>query len=172
MMILQVDEGRDVEYIDFILGLLSGAVLTLITQIVGHYFSRKNLKTQQEHSERILKMQLFHKDRKKALIELDEILKKGYKTFRDFSSSVESFLDGSSGIFIPTRLGDELKNEINKIWSLIYGTGIPEPEPEEFDYESWAKAFPEEALGYEITDRMHRLKGSMRDKIKKYISEA
>lgn len=159
------------EYIDFILGLLSGAVLTLITQIVGHYFSRKNLKTQQEHSERILKMQLFHKDRKKALIELDEILKKGYKTFNDFSRGVESFLDGSSGIFIPTRLRDELKSEINEIWSLIY-SDVPEPEPEEFDYESWAEDFPEQARSYEIGDRMRRLKGSMRDKIKKYVSEA
>ncbi len=163
------------EYVDFLLGLLSGAFLAIITQIIGYYFAKKNLKTQQEHSERILKIQLFHEDRKKALIELDGILKKGYRTLNDFSNSVESFLDGDSGIFIPIKLRNELKKELQDIWNVLYSKQIemygPEPEYEEEDYEDWAKDFPEEALDAEITERLSKLKGSMRSKIKEYVSE-
>ena len=163
------------EYVDFLLGLFSGAFLAIITQIIGYYFAKKNLKAQQEHSERILKVQLFHEDRKKALIELDGILKKGYKTLNEFSRSVESFLDGDLGIFIPAKLRNELKKELQDIWNFLYSKQIdmygPEPEYEEEDYETWAEAFPEEALDAEITERLSKLKGSMRSKIKEYISE-
>ena len=163
------------EYVDFLLGLLSGAFLAIITQIIGYYFAKKNLKAQQEHSERILKVQLFHEDRKKALIELDGILKKGYKTLNDFSRSVESFLDGELGIFIPTKLRNELKKELQDIWNFLYSKQIemygPEPEYEEEDYEAWTEVFPEEAVDAEITERLSKLKGSMRSKIKEYISE-
>jgi len=163
------------EYVDFLLGLFSGAFLAIITQIIGYYFAKKNLKAQQEHSERILKVQLFHEDRKKALIELDGILKKGYKTLNDFSRSVESFLDGELGIFIPTKLRNELKKELQDIWNFLYSKQIemygPEPEYEEEDYEAWTEVFPEEAVDAEITERLSKLKGSMRSKIKEYISE-
>ena len=120
-------------------------------------------------------MQLFHEDRKKALVELDGLLKKSYKSFRDFRNSVESFLDGSSGIFIPIKLRKELKKEIRDIESFLLDKQIElygEPEiPEEDDYEAWAEDFPEQALDIEIGTRLRGLKGSMRDKIKKYISE-
>ena len=163
------------EYVDFLLGLFSGAFLAIITQIIGYYFAKKNLKAQQEHSERILKVQLFHEDRKKALIELDGILKKSYKTLNDFSRSVESFLDGDLGIFIPTKLRNELKKELQDIWNFLYSKQIemygPEPEYEEEDYEAWTEVFPEEAVDAEITERLSKLKGSMRSKIKEYISE-
>jgi len=133
---------------------------------------------QQEHSERVAKMQLFHEDKKKALMELDETLKKSYKSFSDYKTGVESFLDGSSGIFLPEILCKELKKELHDIetfmWKRrddLYG---PEPEPDEppdDDYEAWAQDFPEQAIDAEIKSRLMGLKGSMRGKIKKYISE-
>ena len=153
--------------------------MVIVSQFIGHYFARKNLKAQQEHSERIAKLQLFHEDKKKALVELDGLLKKGYKTFPDFRQSIESFLDGSSGIFIPDKLRKELKKEMRDIDDFlfdkiqeIYGQYEPDyPPDEEEDYEAWAQDYPEEALDAEVRQRLGGLKGSMRDKIKKYISE-
>lgn len=171
---------------DFLLGLFSGGVLIIISQVIGHYFARRNLKAQQEHSEkvvkmqqehseRVAKMQLFHEDKKKALMELDEVLKKSYKTFPDFKKGVESFLDGSSGIFLPEKLCKELKKELQSIdafmWEKLEDIYGPPPEEEPDDYEAWAEAYPEDALDAEIRSRLMGLKGSMRDKIKKYISE-
>lgn len=163
------------EYADFLLGLLSGSVLAIITQIIGHYFTRKNLEAQQEHSKMILKMQLFHGDRKKAVIELDGLLRKSYKSLRDFSNTIKAFLEGTSSIFIPISLRNELKKELQDIWNFLYDKQIEiygsEPEYPPDDYEAWAEVFPEKALDFEIKDRLKNLKGSMRDKIKKYISE-
>jgi hypothetical protein len=164
------------EYGDFLLGLLSGIVLTIIGQVIGYYFTRKSLKTQQEHSERIFKMQLYQEDKKKALIELDELLKKRYKTFPEFKKSLESFLDGSSGIFLPDKLRVELRKEVLNIDAFLhakmeelYGS---EPEPEYPDYEDWIEALsPEEEVDMEVEQRLSGLKDSMRQKIRKYVSE-
>lgn len=162
---------------ELLLGLLSGGVLVIVSQLIGHYFARKNLKTQQEHSLRIVKMQLFHEDKKKTLVELDGLLKKGYKTFRDFRDTLEPFLNSSSGIFLPNKLRKELKKEIRDIDQFLYDKRVElygyEPEyPEDpEDYKAWAKAYPEEALHNEIWNRLRGLKGSMREKIKKYVSE-
>ena len=156
---------------NFILGLISGIVLA----IIGYYFTRKSLKAQQEYGERILKMQLYQEDKKKALIELDELLRKRYKTFPKFKESIESFLDGSSGIFLPDKLRKELKKEIRDIdafmWEKLEDLYGPPPEYEPDDYEAWTEAYPEQALDEEIRSRLRGLKGSMRSKIKKYVSE-
>jgi gas vesicle protein len=162
-------------YGDFLLGLLSGAILGIISQITSYYFAKKNLKIQQEQNERILKTQLFHEDRKKAIIELDGILKKSYKSLREFSNAVASFLDGESGIFVPIKLRNELKGKLQEIWNYLDTKqielyGEPPEEPPD-DYEAWAEAFPEKALDAEITQRLSTLKSSMRDKIKEYVSE-
>lgn len=82
------------EISDFSLGLISAIILAIITQVIAHYFSRKNLIDQQEHSLKTLKMQLYHEDRKRALIELHELLKVSYKTFDDFKKAAMTFLDG------------------------------------------------------------------------------
>jgi len=166
---------QKLEYFDLLLGWLFGIASLAIAQVIGYYLSKRNLKEQQEHSEKILRMQLYRKDKKKALIKLDELLKKQYKTFYNFSESVESFLDGSTGMFLPDKLKKELKKEI---WSInaflsekrdeIYG---PEPEYPD-DYEDWLQAIsPEEALDEQITTRLRGLKTLMRDKIRKYVSE-
>ena len=163
------------EIADYLLGLLSGGVLIIVSQIIGHYFARRNLRAQQEHSLRTVKMQLFHEDKKKALVQLDEVLKKSYKTFPKFKDRVESFLDGSSGIFLPDKLRRELKKEVRDIdsfmWEKLEDLYGPPPEYEPDDYEAWASHFPEAALDAEIRERLSGLKGSMRGKIKKYISE-
>lgn len=61
---------QNLEYVEFLLGWLSGIISSVIAQIIGHYLSKKNLKAQQEHGERILRMQLYRENKKKALIEL------------------------------------------------------------------------------------------------------
>lgn len=153
------------EYLDFLLGLLSGVFLAIVTQIIGYYFAKKS---QQEQSERILKIQLFHEDIKKALIELDGVLKKGYKTFGEFSRSVESFLDGDLGIFIPTKLRNELKKQLQNAREDILKY-LPSKQIDNGP-EAWTEVFPE-ALDVEIIERLNKLAGSMRRKINEYISE-
>jgi len=169
------------EYIDFALGLISGIFLAIISQIIGHYFSRRNLKAQQEHSLKVIKMQLYHEDRKKALIELDELLKTSYKTFDDFKKAAMAFLDGKQALFLPRKLRSELRGEVLKLDGFLLNRLIelghyeepPEGFVEDWEAESaaWAEAFPEEALDAEVRERLSGLKSSMRDKIKKYISE-
>ena len=103
------------EYGEFALGLISGLIIAIITQIVAHYFSKKSLDAQQEHSLRIAKMQLYHEDRKNALIKLDELFKKCYKTFSEFRNTISTFLNGSLGLFLPDKLRGELKKEIKTL---------------------------------------------------------
>lgn len=166
------------EYGEFALGLISGLIIAIITQIVAHYFSKKSLDAQQEHSLRIAKMQLYHEDRKNALIKLDELFKKGYKTFSEFRNTISTFLNGSLGLFLPDKLRGELKKEIQDIDQFLlekqidlYG-GPPEEWFEEDDYEAWFESLsPEERVDIEVRDRLSKLKGSMRNKIKKHISE-
>lgn len=163
------------DYLDFALGLFSGVILVTVGQVVTYYLGKKSLKAEQEHSERILKAQLFHEERKKALVELDEILKKSYKTLDDFNKSVEAFLNGQSGIFLPTKLQNDLRKEMKDIRDYLYSKQIEifgeEPDYPEDDYEAWAAAFPEQALDVEVMNRLSKLKGSMRSKIKEYVSQ-
>jgi len=169
------------EISDFSLGLISAIILAIITQVIANYFSRKNLIDQQEHNLKTLKMQLYHEDRRKTLIDLDEMIKVSYKTFDDFKKAAMTFLDGKQALFLPTRLRNELRGEMLKMDGFIIGRlaelGHYEEPPDEYleDYAAeaaaWAEAFPEEALDAEVRERLSRLKSSMRDRIKKYISE-
>ncbi|MGB8780913.1 MAG: hypothetical protein WCD81_09745 [Candidatus Bathyarchaeia archaeon] len=165
------------DYSLYIFPLISGVVIAIVTQIIAHYFSEKSLKTQRELSLTITRMQLYHEDRKDALVKLDELLKQGYKSFPDFRNAVTVFLDGSTGLFLPEKLREELKKEIDDIDTFltekqieIYGE--PPDLGEEDEYEEWfADLPPEDQANIEITDRLSKLKGVMRDKIKKHISE-
>lgn len=166
------------EYIDFALGLISGIILAIISQIIGHYFSRRNLEAQQEHSLKVAKMQLYHEDRKNALVKLDELLKKGYKSFSEFRSTITTFLEGSLGIFLPEKLRMDLKKEMKDIDQFLYEKQIeiegPPPDYDSYidDREAWFKSLnPYERVDVEVKDRLSRLKSSMRDKIKKQVSE-
>lgn len=164
------------EYNPYVFPLISGVVIAIVTQIVAHYFSEKSLKAQQENSLKIVRMQLYHEDRKDALVKLDDLLKSGYKTFPDFRNTVLAFLDGSKGLFLPQRLREELKKEIDDIDAFLTEKQIElygEPDVGEGDeYEAWfAGLSPEEQADVEVTDRLSRLKGVMRDKIKKHVSE-
>ena len=165
------------EYSPYIFPLISGVAIAIVTQIVAHYFSEKSLKAQRELGLRIARMQLHHEDRKDALVKLDELLKQGYKSFRDFRNTVTVFLDGSTGLFLPEKLREELKKEIDDIDAFltekqieIYGR-----DPDKYDegeYEAWFKDLsPEEQVDVEVKDRLSKLKGVMRDKIKKHVSE-
>lgn len=170
------DWAKDLEYLEFALGLISGIVLAIISQIVGHYFSKRSLEAQQEHSLKVVRMQLFHEDRKKALIELDKLLKASYKSFRSFRNTVDSFLNGSTALFLPDKLRNELKKEIRDIDQFLSQKRIEiEGSPPEFDeeeHEAWLQSLdPYEAVDREVRDRLSRLKSSMMDKIKKSISE-
>ena len=164
------------EYGELALGLISGLVIAIITQIIGHYFSKKSLEAQQEHSLRIAKMQLYHEDKKNALIKLDELLKKYYKSFPQFRNAITTFLDGSLGLFLPHKLREELRKEVRDIDSFLLEKEIDlygEPSGYgEDEHEAWFESLsPEERVDVEVRDRLSKLKGSMRDKIKKYISE-
>jgi hypothetical protein len=156
--------------------LTSGVAIAIITQIVAHHYSEKSLKAQRELSLTVARMQLYHEDRKDALVKLDELLKQGYKSFREFRNTVTVFLDGSTGLFLPERLRDELKKEIDDIDSFLTEKEIEiygwEPPSDEGEYEAWFEDLsPEEQLDVEVKDRLSKLKGVMRDKIKKHVSE-
>jgi len=67
--------GKSLEYLELVLGWLLGIFSLVIAEIIRDYFAKRNLETQQEYNLKALKMQLYHEDRKRALIELDELLK-------------------------------------------------------------------------------------------------
>jgi hypothetical protein len=162
------------EYVEFFLGWFLGIISLIIAQITGHYLSRRNLKVQQEHSERILRMQLYREEKRKALVELDELLKKRYKTFSEFKNAVESFLDGNSAIFLSDKLSKELRNEVSSVDTFIHqrevDLGMINEYPEE--WQEWVQDLdPIEELKAEIETRLSGLKSSMRSKIRKYFSE-
>jgi hypothetical protein len=165
------------EYNPYVFPLISGVVIAIVTQIVAHYFSEKSLKAQQENSLKIVRMQLYHEDRKDALVNLDELLKSSYKTFPVFRNTILAFLDGSKGLFLPEKLREELKKEIDSIDAFLVEKeielyGEPPDVGDEGDYEGWfADLSPEEQADVEVTDRLSKLKGVMRDKIKKHVSE-
>jgi len=126
-------------------------------------------------------MQLYHEDRKKAVIELHELLKVSYKTFGDFKKAAMTFLDGKQALFLPTRLRSELKGEVLKLDSFLtkrlFEIGYYQEPPEEYfedaqaEAAAWAEAFPKQALDAEIRERLSGFKSSMSDIIKKYLSE-
>lgn len=149
--------------------------VAVFTQLIAYYFSKKNLEAQLEHNSKTLKMQLFHEDRKKALIELNELLMKWYKTYPEFTRKIRYFLNGKSGIFLPEKLRKELEKEMQDIDDSLKLKELElyEPEPEDYldDYERWIEVSPEEEVDMELKSRLGGLKRSMRDKIKKYASE-
>jgi len=163
------------EYFELLLGWFLGIASLIIAEVIGYLFTKKNMKIEHEYSERMLKTQLYQEDKKKALVELDELLRKKYDTFRNFEKAVESFLDGSSGIFLPERLKEELRNEVRSVSAFLsekleelYG---PPPEPPD-DYEDWIEDLsPEEEIDAELETRLKGLKSQMREKIRKYVSE-
>jgi len=122
-------------------------------------------------------MQLYHEDRKNALIKLYELLKKGYRNFSEFRNTISSFVNVSLGLFLPDKLRDELKKELQDIDQFLLEKeidlhGEPWEEELENDYEAWFESLsPQERVDVEVTDRLSKLKGSMMDRIKKHISE-
>jgi hypothetical protein len=163
------------EYFEFLLGWFLGIVSLIIAEVMGYLFTKRNMKAEHEYSERMLRAQLYQEDKKRALVELDELLRKKYDTFQVFERAVESFLNGSSGIFLPEKLKEELRNEVRSVSAFLskkleelYG---PAPEIPD-DYPDWIKALsPEEEIDVELEARLKGLKSQMRGKIRKYVSE-
>ncbi len=163
------------EYGPYILPIISGIAIAIVTQVVAHYFSKKSLEAQRENSLKITRMQLYHEDRKEALVKLDELLKKTYGTFPQFRDAISSFLDGSIGLFLPAGLRNELRKEVDDIDRFLLRKEIEiqgEPEYDQDEYEAWfADLSPEEQLDVEVRDRLSRLKENMRSKMEKHLSD-
>lgn len=162
------------EYFE-ILGWITAVVSVIIAQILNFYFNKRNLKAEQDHSERMLKMQFYKDDKKKAMIDLHQLLKKRYKTYPDLKSSIISFLDGDSGLFLPDKLKSDLRKELAEVDSLVAEQEImifgPPPEYPN-DYDEWARDLsPEQQLDDEITSRLSGLKSKMGEEIRKYFAE-
>ena len=81
------------DYSPFIIPIASGILIAVVTQSIAFYYSKKSLEAQRENSLKIVRMQLYHEEKKEALLKLDELLKKNYKTFYDFKNAVNDFLD-------------------------------------------------------------------------------
>jgi hypothetical protein len=166
------------EYSAYIFPLISGVVIALVTQIVAHYFSEKSLKAQQANALQIARTQLYHEDRKDAVLKLDELIKKNYKTYPVFRNAVNTFLDSSSGLFLPVALKRELRKQLLELDAFlqekefeIYGEPEEDPHAEE-EYESWfSDLSPDEQLDVEIEQKLESVKGNMRDKIQKHMSD-
>lgn len=170
----------DVYILPIVTGAVTGVIVAIVTQIIAHYFSKKTLAVQTEHSLKLARMQLYHQDRKEAIIKLDALLKAPYKSFRNFRDAVNSFLDGSTGLFLPKPLKKSLSKQLSEINSLlVIGEAEIHGEPEEEDPDEGARDYyewidnlsDEEKLDMAITERLSTLKSTMREKIEKYISE-
>ena len=94
-----------------------------------------------EQNEKNLKLQLIHDDRNKALAELFKIIDREYKSYFDFESAVECFLDSLSGAFIPSEIAKDIRGEFLKIDGKLESIGPPEMS--EAEEEHWEKQFEE-----------------------------
>ncbi len=74
------------------------------------YFNKKTL----TQSERNLEIQLTHKDRKKALYKLSELIRKDL-IFLKYYNEIKAFLSGFEGQFIPEDIRKKVLNELNKM---------------------------------------------------------
>jgi hypothetical protein len=158
-----------------LLGWFLGIFSLIIAEVIGYLFTKRNMKAEHEYSERMLRAQQYQEDKKKALVEMDELLRKKYDTFQNFEKAVETFLDGSSGIFLPEKLKEELRNEVREV-SVFLSKKIEEvygPTPEiPDDYEDWIEDIsPDEEIDVALETRLRNLKSEMRGKIRKYVSD-
>lgn len=127
---------------------------------------------------KLAKMQLYHEDRKQAIIKLNDLIKKTYKTYPEFRIAINAFLDDSSGLFLPESMREELKKELTDIDAFleneqynIYGPPPDYPNAEE-EYDAWiADMPPDKKLDMDLDDKLCKLKSNMLNKIKKQVSE-
>ena len=166
-----------VEYIDYLAGFFSGVLVTIIASYLHFYFSKKTLRLQLEQTEKNLKIQLLHEDRKKALRELFQILNTKHKTYSDFKKAIDPFLEGLSGAFLPQELLKELRKEIYDIDVFLLVELGQGPSAEEEDqwmeefYQQLEKMSPEERAQFELEQRFSGLKSKMKALTRKHISE-
>lgn len=120
-------------------------------------------------------MQLYYIEKKEALLKLDELLKKKYKTFPDFKNVVEIYLDGPEGIFLPEKLRNYLEKQVADVslfLSIKEAELYGEPPDYSDDYQDWLESLtPEEQVDNELSERLSSLKKNMRDSIKKQIAD-
>ena len=164
------------DYSIYIFPIVTGVVIAIITQVVAHFLSKRNLNAQREHSLKLASMQLHHKDRTEAFLKLDEVIKKTYKSFSEFQKAVNEFLNGSSGLFLPEKLVVDLRKELSDIDHYLtekeYEIMGPPPEYPEEEYQEWMQSLdPFEEVDMEVKNKLSTLKRDMKDKIKKNISE-
>lgn len=186
-----------VDYSIYILPILSGVIIAIITavvtQVIAYHFAKKNLALQCENSLKLTKMQndnslnlmkaqyenslklatleLYHGDRKDAILKLDEILKKEYKNYPEFENTLNEYLDGSSGLFLPQALRQSLKQETDEVDKLVSELDLEmNGPPPEYDDE-WFEELPRwEQLDQEIKDKLRSIRPTLREKIRRYIS--
>lgn len=128
---------------------VSGVVIALVTQIVAYRYAKKNLAEQSKNNLKVVRMQLFHADRKEAILRLDDLLKKEYKTYPDFEKALKEFLDGGSGLFLPEVLKQELKREMSETDKLVrkfeldmYGEPPDVDDRDDESYDNWFENLP------------------------------
>lgn len=162
------------DYTTFIIPITTGVIVAIVTQSIAHYYSKKSIEAQRENSLQITRMQLYHEEKKEAVIKLDELLKKPYKTFYEFRRAVNDFLDGALGLFLDKQLREILRKEMDDIQLFLsikevelYG----EPEAPDYDAEDWIDdRSPEQVVDDEVKERLSSLKQNMREKLKEHIS--
>jgi len=165
-----------VEIIDYAAGFLSGLLVSIIVAYLQFWFSKKTLLMELDQNERNLKLQLIHDDRNKALAELYSIMDRKYKSFFEFQSAVESFLNGVSGAFIPSEIARDIRGEFLKIGAELDKIGPPEPSPEEEEhweeqFEEYYRRLPvEERIEEDVRNMTRAFKSQIKEKIRKKIS--
>lgn len=125
-----------------------------------------------------MRIQSYHEDRKDAIVKLDELIKRNYRTYPQFRNAVNEFLDSSSGLFLPAILKTELRGQLIAIDGYlqerqfeIYGEPDEDPNAEE-EYKSWFNDLsPDQQLDIEIERRLSALKSAMTRKIEEHITD-
>jgi hypothetical protein len=130
-------------------------------------------KMQNENSLKLTALELYHQDRKEAILKLDVILKKGFKNYPDFEKELKEYLDSSSGLFLPQALRQSLKQETDEIDKLVNELDLEthgDP-PEYDDSDEWFEELePWERLDQQIKDKLRTIRPTLRERIRKYIS--
>jgi hypothetical protein len=158
-----------VEIIDYFAGFISGLLVSVIVSYVQFWFSKKTLNMELEQNERNLKLQLTHDDRNKAFAELFRLMDRKYKSYFEFQSAVESFLNSLSGALIPSEIARDIRQEFLKIGAKLDEIGPPEPSPEEEEH--WERQFEEYYESLPIEERVETEAKNMTQAFKSAIKE-
>ncbi len=155
-------------------GVGSGTIVGVASLVLSYLSNKRTL----EQSEKNLQTQLFHEDRKRALVKLsalldEEILDAPEGSFLGLKTTLWNFLRSLDGQFLPDDTRKMIINEIKKLNKSAEGSYEQiEPSDEEierFERERYNNLDEFERFDQDFSEQIRQAKEAIRNKIREDI---